>query len=155
MLDFVVAVKTNSEAAKIVQPAKRSFRDPSKNAKAISMFLIPSSQVCFDALRAKCFSVSFGVIDGKRPGNPSHLWRSAVRAAFSRRFWRSSRWRAGELASFIDAMHQHMVRIRGCPAVRQQRCHRFFQQLPSQSHSEFTKLSLGLNQAYSEREKVD
>jgi hypothetical protein len=61
-MDFVVAVKTDSEAAEVVQPAKCSFRYPSKNAKAASVFLIPFGQVRFDPTLAKFLAVRLGVI---------------------------------------------------------------------------------------------
>ena len=61
-MDFVVAVKTNSESAKVVEPAECSLRDHSKNAKAASMFLIPFGEVWFDSSFAKFFSVRLGVI---------------------------------------------------------------------------------------------
>ena len=56
-MDFVVAIKTDSEAAEVMQPAECSFRYPSKNAKAASVFLIPSGQVRFDPSLAKFFAV--------------------------------------------------------------------------------------------------
>ena len=61
-MDFVVAVKTNSESAKVVEPGECSFRDPSKDTKAASVFLISFGQVWFDASFAKFFSVRLGVI---------------------------------------------------------------------------------------------
>ena len=61
-MDFVVAVKTNSESAKVVEPAECSLRDHSKNAKAASMFLIPFGEVWFDSSFAKFLSARLGVI---------------------------------------------------------------------------------------------
>lgn len=61
-MDFVVAVKSDAEAAEVVKPADGSLRDPSKDAEAASMLLIPFSQVWFDASLAKFFSVRLGVI---------------------------------------------------------------------------------------------
>jgi hypothetical protein len=58
VMDFVVAVKSDAEAAEVVKPAECSFRDPSKDAEAASMLLIPFSQAFFDAWLAKFFSVS-------------------------------------------------------------------------------------------------
>ena len=57
-MDFVVAVKSDAEAAEVVKPAECSFRDSSKDAEAASMLLIPFSQVWFDASLARFFSVS-------------------------------------------------------------------------------------------------
>ena len=86
-MNFVVAVEADSEAAEVVEPAECSFRDPSKNAKAASMFLIPFGQVWFDASFAKFFSVRLGVIGSicvdfirmilRMAGLPAD-WRNAV-----------------------------------------------------------------------------
>ena len=61
-MNFVVAVKADSEAAEVMEPAEGPFRDPSKDAKAASMFLIPFGKVWFDASFAKLFSMRLGVI---------------------------------------------------------------------------------------------
>ena len=61
-MNFVVAVKADSEAAEVVKPAEGAFRDPSIDAKAAAVFLIPFGQVWFDASLAKFFSVRLGVI---------------------------------------------------------------------------------------------
>lgn len=61
-MDFFVAVKADSEAAEVVEPAESSFRDPSISAKSASVFLISSSQVWFDASLAKFFSVRLRII---------------------------------------------------------------------------------------------
>ena len=58
VMNFVVAVKSDAEAAEVVKPAEGSFGDSSKDAEAASMLLIPFSQVWFDASLARFFSVS-------------------------------------------------------------------------------------------------
>ncbi len=62
MTNFVVAVKADSEAAEVMEPAEGPFRDPSKDVKAASKFLIPFGKVWFDASFAKLFSMRLGVI---------------------------------------------------------------------------------------------
>jgi hypothetical protein len=92
-MDFVVAVKTDSESAKVVEPAECSLRDPSKNAKAASMFLIPFGEVWFDSSFAKFFSARLGVI-----------------RSISINFIRMILWMAGLPANGLDSINQRKKR---------------------------------------------
>ncbi len=73
-MDFVVAVKTNSESAKVVEPAECSSETHRKMPRPPSMFLIPFCQVRFDASFAKFFSVN------RRSGSPLSATHKHVHA---------------------------------------------------------------------------
>ena len=114
-MDCVVAVKTNSEAAEVMEPAECSFRDPSKNAKAASVFLIPSGQVWFDASLAKLFSVRLGVIRSIR----INFVRMILQMAGFPADWRNTVNQLKKLSHVMSVCSRQCVTQRNAIRVRQ------------------------------------
>jgi hypothetical protein len=62
LVDIIASIKSNSQAAELVEPTQRAFRDPAVDTQAAAVFRIATSQVWFDSSLSEFLSMRLRIV---------------------------------------------------------------------------------------------